>query len=337
MKAFAIVAVVLYFACPVSCSVSTEGINLCAIDYTTPKLMDYEVTGAENISMRFSGSVDFEEVRLYPDGIEATVQSSVDSQTGQQLSMFTLASKMMIGKSYAFCGTAVDRNGNSLSFSIPVTGFNSSIPQVEITEVHPMYTSGTSKGEKYYKCEYVELCIKQDGNMAGLLLYGAKDGVDKGFVFPALEVKAGEIIVVHFRMKGDGCINETGSDIALASTRYSSDSARDLWVGTDAARLGDEEDCIMLKNGSNGKVLDCVAYSKLSNEQWSNQNVLEGVNQAVLDGAWPSVLLEDAVRFDSITATKVLSKIKTSVAKENSCANWQLSATSGENPGVLFF
>lgn len=337
LKAALMAVIVIYFACPFSCSFSAEGINLFAIDYETARIENFCAVDSSSISVEFSKNVSFEDMIVYPNIEIKDIVKEIDDKTKMMKAFFLLDGEMQIGKTYSFCGTAVDENGNSLSFSLPVTGYNSRIPSLQITEVHPMYSSGTSKGEKYYKTEYVEFLIRSNGNLSGLCVYGAKDGIEKAFYFPAIEVCEGEVVVAHLRSKGEGCISETGENICLSTAKYSNDRARDLWAQSDDARLGDKEDCVVLKNKNNGKILDCVPYSISQNQSWINNSVFETVKECVSFGVWPSENIKDAVFVDDITASKSIYKKELSSPLENNMSLWAVCERSKETPGEVSF
>ena len=212
-------------------------------------------------------------------------------------------------------------------------GFNGRTPDIEITEVHPKYSNGTKASVKYFKCEYVELRVLSDGNLSGLELYSANDGESKKFVFPALEVFRGEIIIVHLRKKEDTAVNELGADITLSKTKYSSDKARDLWAENENARLGDEMDVILLRNSADGMVVDCVCYADESASEWKSEEMKNAAKIAAESGNWNDSDIAGAVRFTKMTATKSLERI----AEESAAESWRLSGTSGETPGEIAY
>lgn len=335
IKAILISVFVLATMLPFSCKVTEQGLVLVNTnDYKFPTLDSYYVTGEKSLRLVFSEKVSLENCSLTPAiAITDKIVQNSEYESGLCIYDIEFADNFIVGSDYSFFGKVTDRIGNSLTFSLPFTGFNASIPGLEITEIHPRYTSSKLKSGTVYKCEYVEILVTKGGNLAGLELYSANDGKDKAYKFPALEVQEGEIILLHLRTKGEGTVNELENDITLSTAKYSSPFARDLWETDDSARLGDTLDVILLRNTRDDSIIDAVCYASSTSEDWKNSEMSEAAIEAFSSGFWDSDSVEDAVKTDGLTATKSLYK----KARENTAASWDLSKTSGETPGVLEF
>lgn len=334
IKAFVISALVLSTFLPFSCKVTEQGIVLLNTnEYKFPELDSFSVTGEKSLRLAFTESVELEECLLTPDiGISSkTVQNSWNGNLC--LYEIEFSEKFQVGRSYSFYGVVTDRTGNSLSFSLPFSGFNGDVPELMITEVHPKYTSSKLSSGTVFKCEYIELLVTKGGNLAGLELFSANDGSEKAYKFPALEVKTNEIILVHLRSKGEGIENELENDIGLSTGKYASSFARDLWAENETARLGDDMDVILLRNTWDGSVLDAVTYAPSGAADWKSVEMAEAALSAASFGAWNSEAVGGAVCSDGMTATK--SFLRT--GKFGDSDSWCLSKTSGETPGVLDF
>ena len=204
VQSSAIAAVVLLAVSHVSCKMTETGISVSEGDYTTPVLESYSLTGEKTMRLVFSKKITLENLNLTP---EVEIDSvSYDSQENSIcFADVTFSSGLEIGREYSLFGDVIDESGNSLTFCIPFSGYNAEIPVLEITEIRQMY-KGESKGDGKFYCEYVELCAKSAGNLSGLELFSVSDGEEKKFVLPSVRVSEGDIVVVHLRSKGEGCI-----------------------------------------------------------------------------------------------------------------------------------
>lgn len=325
-----ICAAVVIAVNPVSCRLSEEGIVVIDDNYACPKLESYSVTGEKSARLVFDKKVTLKEYSLRPEIPVMSVNMESGAEDALCFADIIFENALETGKEYVLYGEVRDKAGNSLTFSLPLIGFNPMIPQLEITEVHPRYASGSNASGKYFKCEYVELRMLSPGNLSGLELFSAYDGDSKKYVFPPVNVKAGEIIIVHLRKKEESAVSELGEELNLSDTKYSSDSARDLWAENENARLGDEQDVILVLNSFNGSVLDAVCYAQEGTESWNNPSMENAALKASEEGKWTGKSVTDAVLVPSITASKSLEKI----AADNLPASWSLS---GVSPGVVSF
>ena len=252
LQAVFISAITILSVLPISCKVSTEGIELSSGDYDAPTLKDLKVIDEKTLEIEFSEWVRIRSVIVSPyiEGVSDSFERSITNElsraiasaTGQngaircsvetsddgRVVTFIMEDSTVVGKCYEILGIVEDSNGNSLTFCVPFTGFNPNIPNVLITEIQPKY-KGTENKVPVYKCEYAELLILEDGNLAGLEVFFASYEAKCRFVLPAVDVKKGEVILVHLRTAGDGCISETGDELNLSTRFYSNTKARDLW------------------------------------------------------------------------------------------------------------
>ncbi len=345
MQVAGICAAVLFSICPVSCKVTDEGLQILHGDYTAPVIESYSVTDAFSVAVFFSRKVQLTGAVLIPASESSASQSggsddtapSLESasgadnavtvnisydETGKKVTV-TAAEELAAGGRYELYGDAADETGNTLTFCIPFTGYNSRVPRVLISEIHPGYVSGSNR------CEFIELYALTAGNLAGLEVYSANDGEDRGFVLPAVEVKAGEVIILHMRQKGENCISETGDDISLAEgsekNDYVSATARDLWADNEKACLGEKEDVIILANSFSGDFMDAVMYAPSGTASWSKDGVGDTAAGVVSAGIWSSAEPSSAVQSDGLTTTKTLAR-RGCIALYNAAQNGTLAA-----------
>lgn len=94
-------------------------------------------------------------------------------------------------------------------------------------------------------------------------------GIPSLFSFPDVEIKKGEIVIVHLRSAGRGCISELDDNLNLSSATYSVDGIRDIWSGNkDGSRFNDNADIILIRNPATGVIIDALPYAKSTYETW---------------------------------------------------------------------
>lgn len=324
IQVMGICAVVLFSVCPVSCKATDEGLQLLQGDYTAPVIQSYTVKDAFSVNVVFSRKIRITQAVITSESqtdvlaesddpspsaetaLETGGEECVDivyDETCREATIFS-PEKMLTGLQYTLYGDVRDDAGNTLTFCIQFTGYNSRVPRLLISEIHPGYVSGTNR------CEFIELYALTAGNLSGLTVYSANDGENRGFALPAVDVKAGEVIILHMRKKGDSCINETEADLSLAAgtekTDYVSANARDLWADNEKACLGDKEDVIVLINSCTGAFIDAVPYAPAGTASWAKDTVRKAAAEVAAAGIWNSAEPCGAVQSDLLTTTKTL-------------------------------
>lgn len=281
-------AVTVFCVVPFSCRVSEEGIILVGGDYDSPVLEEVNVLDEKRVCMTFSEKVKLKCFTVSPQ-IKDISDSSEHSQTtelspalkaaaggyGTVESEYSVSEdgctvtcsavdQYEVGKAYEIFGTVEDKAGNSLTFCVPFSGYNSRIPKLVLTEVQPKYKKYK---EDAFRCEFVEILALTDGNLSGLELMSAADGEGKKYSLPPQNVTAGEVILVHLRSAGSGCINET-DDLNASTAPHSARNVRDIWADNAKARLSDNSDILVLRNGIDGRILDAFMYAAEDALEW---------------------------------------------------------------------
>ena len=316
---------------PVSCKITEQGIKLVGGDYVPPVLNNFLVQDESTVSLTFSEKVEItgyvvaiatddlfgsEEhsstIDLSPalervSGVYGSVPCQLVYNEEEAQVQFLLEQQMEIGQLYQLYAQVRDSVGNTLTLALPFTGFNSRVPQLMITEIQTESVSQnkTEKNNGTYRNEFVELLVLKSGNLAGLELCSGYDGETKKYVFPAIEVTAGEIFIVHMRNRGNGCISEEGEDLTLATASYTSPQIRDLWTDIESTTLGNKTDIIIVRNRSDNRVIDAAMFRASSVEAWT-KTMLD--YSLLLDEAciYDSGNIENAFIADSLTTTKTL-------------------------------
>ncbi len=372
LEALIIAGIVLFSLGPISCKVTAEGIKMLDGDYIPPVLQDFSVNDSNTLEMIFSEEVTLSACVVSPfiEGISDSMESSQTEDLSQALAaasgaygsidvqveyvaegsvvLIRLEEEMETGKKYELYGNVKDKIGNTLTFSIPFIGYNARIPKIIMTEIQTETISGQKSSEKLdgtYRTEFVEFLALSDGNLAGLELCSGYDGAARNFVFPAVEVKCGEVFLVHLRNKGNGCINEIGDNLAEAYGLYTGSNVRDFWSEESGTALGNKTDVIILRNRADGKVMDAFFYAAEGSEKWQ-KSMGEYAEAAVKYGIYPSAEIEEAFITQGLTAVKtivrkncqelleeLLSGAEIEYPVKNSSDFWGISSEA--SPGVL--
>ena len=295
---------------PVSCKITEEGIQLLTGDFSVPKIQTFTVQSNECVKLEFDKPIVKTTATVFLENEELSQTEVANVLTNEnKTATFTFNQQTETGKKYIIQGIVNDENGNSLTFSIPFKGYNSSIPSIVISEVRNAYSSSTDKttGAKKYKCEYIELYVLKEGNLSGLELVSAGDGAEKKYSLPAVNVLAGEYILIHLRNLEDGCIDELENDITLSTATDSSDKARDFWVHNKTARLS-SSDIIILRNSGNSEILDAFVFAESSLQEW-DASYKQFVQDVEASGIWvdtesnATCSVQSAVISDNITSS----------------------------------
>ena len=340
-------AVTIFCVAPVSCRITEEGIVMLTGDYEAPKLSDFTVIDEHTLSLAFNESVRLENSVVSPqiEGVSDSMEHSetkdaspaieaaggkfgrIDSeiQRSEDGKNFTvlLAEDCKVGKSYELFGNVSDKMGNTLTFCIPFSGFNSQIPELIMTELQIKYAKGSSGGKEIYRGEFVEFLVLEGGNLGGLELCSGADGEAKKYCFPAIEVEAGQIFLVHLRTVGDGCVDER-ADFDEATAPHSVAGVLDLWSENTGARLNDSADVVLLRNGVSGQVLDAFMYADAKTLEWK-AGPAEFAAKAAAAGVYETGDVSEATLCAGLTPLK-------SFQRSGPDAEWEVAAVT---PGTL--
>lgn len=352
-----IVGIMLAAVVPVSCKITEQGITIVGGDYTPPVLNDFTVVDARTVRLEFSERVSVhgyvvaqvtdelfgsEENSLTQDlspalerasGIYGSVPCSVTEQEDGTV-IITLEQDMQVGQGYEFYSEVRDKTGNSLTLAVPFAGYNSRVPVIVMTEIQTESVSSQRSAEKtagIYRNEFVEMLVLKEGNLAGLELCSAYDGETKKYLFPPVEVNAGEVFVVHMRARGNGCVSETGDDLAAATSSYTTAGVRDLWTDIETTTLGNKTDIILLRNRADRKLLDAVMYRASTVEAWTK---LMLDYSALVDesGIYESGDIENAFIADNMSNSKTMYRVDAAELKQRVLYNEELELPVKSGP-----
>lgn len=295
VQAFCIAGITIFAVVPVSCKVSTEGIQIVGGDYTSPVMEELKVVDENSVLISFSKKVRITEAVVSPfmEGLSDSASHSLTQEPSSAIKaalgdygkipvttenlendsavLFKFNTPTAVGKPYELYAVVEDETGNSLTFAVSFTGFNPCIPSVLITEAQIKYAKATLKTGPEFRSEYVEILALEDGNLAGLRLVSASDGEAKAYNFPGIEVHRGEIIVVHLRNAGEGCVSELEDNLNLATGCYSATDVRDLWDSENSSHFNDSDDVIFIEDKATGRIIDGMMYSNGNSEEWKEK------------------------------------------------------------------
>ena len=298
----------------ISCTLTPEGISILSGNYESPKFLELKVNSENSLQLLFSTSINLENLKIYPLGENQELQ--VESQNlGEGIWKIDASSNFDCRKIYLIEGYVLDQRGNSLYFKDSFMGFNGRVPKVVINEIRTEYSKP--------KVEFIELKVLSEGNLGGMELVVASDGEENNYVFPAVEVKSEDLVVLHFRKIEDGCIDEIENERELSLATESSSSI-DLWIENEKSRIA-KSDVILLKNKRQGEVVDSVLYMESSASSWKTPFLSECAELALSSETW----IGNPVNSDGVTSTRTLSRVN--LNKDASA--WIVTATSKASPG----
>ena len=279
-------AVVIFTsAVPVSCRMTEEGIEIYEGDTSGPKILAFTVQDKQCLSLVCTEKVLLSDL-LVQDGNESQIQvGALDYIDEENAVKINLLEPMQIGHKYVLEGIAKDTAGNSLSFSLPFTGYNENPAVLALNEIRTKHTasSGVLK-----KAEYVELVVIKSGNTCGIELFSAGDGESEKYVFPVMEVQERTYITVHLRKTEEGVVvDEDSENLELSSAEATCATAIDLWAENETPVLG-ETDVIILNQTMSGKIMDAVFFMESGKTDWKNAGQRQWAALAVEEGVWLS-------------------------------------------------
>ena len=234
------------------------------------------------------------------------------------------------GAPYRIEALVEDEAGNGLHFMAVFYGFNGQLPGLLINE---FTTRGTGNHP-----DAVELKVTEEGNMAGVVLYGGTPGSHDGrLIFPAFLVSAGDFLIVHFKPQGlPEEVDETGAR-DLSGGLDASNQAYDFWV-PEGTGLSGNNGVISLYTRPGGEILDGVLYSNRSSdadEQYGGFGTRDSLDRALelaADGGWtvsePGVRPEDGINPEGSTGTRSICRASCPVDTDGA-SDWHVVPTRG--------
>ena len=192
-------------------------------------------------------------------------------------------------------------------------------PELIINEIRTIFSNP--------RVEFIELKALSAGNLVALRLFATYESDEPLFVFPPVEVKKGEYIVIHTRSIEPGIVDETGTNLAASGGNEALPTARDFWI-PGSLTLHDTNVIYLIDQG--GRIIDGVVLVSSANT-WKD-SITTAAKELVKQGMWSGFQPEDAFNTDGNTATRTINRDET---KQNthSPADWYITVTGGATPG----
>ena len=286
--------------------------GVIGVDVTPPAYVSARATAANSLSVEFSEAVSLVSVRFDP---ELRVAGS-SSEAAEVRIVFE--KPLETGRRYVMDLSASDAEGNTVTVLAPFYGRNDRPPTLVVNEIRTEYSKP--------KTEFVELYASVAGNLGGLSLVTATAGFSEPvYIFPPVEVSAGEYVVVHLRTLDEGTVDETG-DIGVSPGTEASAAARDFWVPGTEKRLRSTDVVAVL--GTDGSPIDGVAFWEAPEKGWSTEQQRSAAEFLEKEGAWTG----EAALSAGCSPTRTLGRNSAS-ADVDSKADWRVVATSDATPG----
>ena len=316
-------------------------ITLWGGDLAVPTIGEVRAVSPECVEAAFSAPVTAVRAEVVPGGssgldgsadggspgasdeTEAPIAVSWESLPDGSGIRFSLAHSPGPGVKAILSGTVRDANGDTLSFAVPFTGYNERVPRLRISEIRTEYSKP--------KVEYIEIVALTAGNLGGVEIFNALNGDVPVRELPAVEVKAGEYIVWHFRSVEEGLVNEMGSLDESAGTN-SCPTARDFW-DAQARSPFKGTNVIWLRERRGGAIMDALLCAESGKADWPTDAARAAALEAVAAGAWrPGALIADAASSDGMTPTRTLAR-DPALTDTDSAADWKVCPKGKCSPG----
>jgi hypothetical protein len=227
-----------------------------------------------------------------------------------------------------------DGEGDTLEALLTFTAFNDHLPVFQMTELRTELAKP--------RVEFIELKMLSAGNLAGVRLFIASNGTGQPvYEFPAVEVAAGEYVLIHPRTPDYiSGVDETGDDLALSASDDAKAQAdcprdvRDLWF-PDNKEILRKSDAVYFMDQAD-KVLDAVVFCDKAKERekWGgNPNFINAMELLAAAGAWEGGTgIDGALDSSGTSPTNTLCRRESS-SDTNTADDWYKSGTGKASPG----
>ena len=200
---------------------------------------------------------------------------------------------------YILYAVAEDERNNTLSFSVGFYGLNDNLAELLLSEIRTDMTKA--------KVEFVELFALKNGNTGGMVLECCNGSKKLEYVMPAVDVKAGDYIVVHLRSTEDGCSDELEAYDKCKATDCS-DTAVDLWVEGNTKQVS-KNGCVVLRERTGSAPCDIICFLESSKTAWPSDIIEESVKEAFECGLWKDGdTFETAFCSDKATTARTITR-----------------------------
>ena len=299
------------------------------VDLLPPVFNGITVTSATTVVAHFD-----EPVTMAPEAVTVEPDLTVTEVGSGEEVVITVATPSTAGRSYTLHTTVRDERGNSTTFVARFWGFNPRPPGLVINEF-------TTQGSKK-RPDAIELYVTRDGNLGGVTVYdGSADSYRDHVVLPALEVAAGDYVVIH--ATADGLGEDEHADPDQSDHELALPGVWDFWM-QEGTGLSGKNGVLTVHAAPGGALLDGVLYSNRtsdSDERYrgfgSKATMLRADRLAELGGwefAGERIAPEDAISSAATTSTRSLNR-DSSATDTDSAADWHTVPTRGASFGAV--
>ena len=337
--------VVLTLVAPVACTPLPQFPFAANADLAPPRIVSLGFQGATELSVGFDERCELvtdslirgETLRAAEVNVACADQPAggAESDASVHKLLFSFSIPPDPGAEHSIEAQVADPAGNHLRFVARFYGLNELLPAMIINEF-------TTQGSGTHP-DLVEIRVLTDGNLTGSCIYeGVPGNWDQRFVFPDLNVSAGDFIVVHFKPLGiSEEVNETVRQDESGGYDASPD-AWDFWIPEGSGLSGNNGALALCENPLGG-IIDGVLYSNRTSTSddryrgFGRTTVMERADYLVAEGAWAAnglVRPEDAIDPEDSTATRSISR-GSDGADTNHRDDWHITPTRGITPGSV--
>jgi hypothetical protein len=301
-------------------------------DLRPPAVSTWGPTGSLELTVRFDEAI----AKVMPGCAASPGPAVVSARVSDDgLGMVVeLDAAQVPGAAYAVSAVVADAAGNLSSFVLPYWGYNPNPPQLLINE---LLTEGTATHP-----DALEFFVVTGGECAGLSFFvGLAGDNDLRFVFPVLEVEAGDFIILHLKPQGlETEINES-ADMAASGGLDASADAWDLWYAVGDGSLSGANGALCICTSPNGAIIDAVVYSERTLDSdskyggFGSTTLQRRVLAMVEAGAWDAGDPPDPARCapsGASTSTRTICRSSGS-DDTNSGTDWHIVPTKGATLG----
>lgn len=288
-----------------SCSVNPDVVSLWGGDAAPPTLLSVTPVSSTRVEISFSGPVRV---------VEASERWSPEESAETVFFDFDLP--VPVGAVAVIDASVSDESGNTLSFAVPIRGYNDRPARLMINEIRTSYSKP--------KAEYVEFLVLEGGNLAGLQIVNARNEKDPVTELPAVEVSSGEYVVWHLRSVDEGLVTELGA-LDESSGVDSCPTALDIWDDQTSAPLK-ATNALLVRTRAGGSLQDALLTAESSFADWPNDACRTAAEEALNAGLWTGgSSVSDAVPSDGMSPTRTLGR--------KADGNWAVCPTGKCSPG----
>lgn len=321
-KYITILSLILLISC------NTQDIIDKVTDITPPKLININSISSTSILITSNEDIFINEKDFIP--IEEFTIKNIIYEKNSLTIIFN--ESMNIGQEYTAEFKITDKNKNYLSFIANYYGFNYRLPKLLINE---FICKGTDSNP-----DKVELYMLTDGNIGGVTIYsGVRNSFDSKYIFPNLEVKKGEYIVVRSTSKKYPLEYIEVDNLNISYDKKFVNGARD--IRTNDLKLSSANGVISVYSNPYGEIIDSVIFTKNVNDlekryrNFGLKKVVERVDIISEKSQWIGssdiIYPEDVVNIENSTTTRSINR--RDFIDTNSLEDWFICTTNSSSFG----